>query len=61
MAILNKSEFTFFYGTKKWIGTLFCIQEVCIGVDLMCVITGLFYHPLAGSGSWQISLSFQWL
>lgn len=56
MVILNKSEFSLFYGMKKLNSTLFCNQEVCMGVDLMFLITGFFYHHPAGSGSWQISL-----
>lgn len=57
MVILNKSEFSLFYGMKKLKTTLFCNQEVCMGVDLMFLIIGFFYHHPAGSGSWQISLS----
>lgn len=61
MVILNKFEFTFFFlwnEVIKWY-TLFCNQEIFMGVDLMFLITGLFYHPPAGSGSWQIALSLK--
>lgn len=57
MVILNKSELTLFYRKKKLNSTLLCNQEVCKGLDLMFLIIQLFYHPPAGSASWQISLS----